>query len=431
MAGTLWATPLDRQRIAKARSAAIMVGSYDGSGNYGDVLQFATSLATVRRIPGSPLPVAIVERDRLEHHTALLERNAAELGGAAFAFYQEADVGGDDGLVQLRDDLAPSRSAIYMYGGGYANRWWGGRKVAHAAAAERLAARRRLPVVASGLQVERSAVAPGGVAHELMSRASWAGARDVRSLEYMREALPLDPARIELTGDDATPRLCFGPAAADPVVNLHVNEGDWVSDRAGEMVERIVALLRELGRAFAAPLELQPAIAYEDPYVSEGRAVASLLERYGEALGGEGIRAANPVDLVEDATANGLGRFRRARLTVSCSYHVTLTSLLAGMPAVLLVDNDYYDQKAAGLRHLFELDDRLIGVRGTPADAVAAAQALVDGAPRTSLVEHLQARSAGVVDRYERGREAVEAALTAGLPRATLRDAIRRRLRGG
>ena len=172
-------------------------------------------------------------------------------------------------------------------------------------------------------------------------------------------------------------------------------------------------------------------IAYEDPRVSERRIIAAMLERHGGDLERAGFVPAPPLDLLEDAIDDGLRRFRRARLTVSCSYHVTLTSLLAGTPAVLLADNDYYEQKAAGLRHLFEFDDAMIGVRGTPVNAATAAEALVDGPARVALIDHLHARSESVADRYEQGRAALSATLIGRLRGSTLRDAIKRRFRGG
>lgn len=432
MTGTLWATPLDRRRIAKARSAVMMVGSYDGSGNYGDVLQFAAALDTVRELPGSALPVAVVELDRLEHHRTLLRRYPSRLSGPAYvAFRDENGDPNEAGLVELERGAAPARSAIYLYGGGYLNEWWGPRKRGHVAAVRELAARGRLPLVASGLQVQEEAVAPGGIGHGLLSEASWIGLRGAPSLEYVRTHVSDGRRRVALAGDDAIPCLLGAPTDPETVVNLHLNYGDWVSDDPEAMAARIVALLQALGERSGARLDLQPVVAYEDSYVSERRSLSALLGRHEAELRASGLDPIEPLDALADAADNGLARFARARLTVSCSYHVALTSLLAGIPAVLLVENAYYDQKAEALRDLFELDDTLVGVRDAPASATAAAEVLVDGPPRSALVDHLRARSERLVARHELGREALTAALVAGLRRPTLRDAIRRRLRGG
>ena len=349
MAATLWASAADRRRIEDADSSVLLVGSYDGSGNFGDVLQAATAIETVGGLPGSPLPIAVVERETHGHHGALLERHPALLGGAAFVHYHEGGEAEDE-LVEVAAGTAPRRSALYLYGGGYLNAWWGARKAAHAAAAERLSGGGPLPVVASGLQVEERAVAAGGVAHGLLSRAGWIGARDAFSLDHVRAHVDCP---VELSGDDAVPHLRFPPVPIEPVVNLHVNAGGWVSEDPVSLADRIAGLLRRFAEVSPEPLELQPAIAYEDPRVSERRAVSAMLEEHGESLEAAGFSLVEPVDMLDDATGNELRRFRRARMTVACSYHVTLASRLAGVPALLLADNEYYRQKAAGLRELF------------------------------------------------------------------------------
>jgi polysaccharide pyruvyl transferase WcaK-like protein len=428
--GRLWASTVDRQRVAQARSAALLVGGYDGSGNYGDVLQLATAIETVRRAPGAPLPVVVVEREMHGHHRVLLHRYAAKLADAAYVHYQDGEGDVEDDLLELSGQVAPKRSVVYVYGGGFLNQYWGGRKADHVAAAERLAGGRRLPLVASGLQVDEPAVAAGGVAHELLSRASWIGVRDAPSLGYLRAHLAAGGGGpIELSGDDALPFLHHPRVPPEPVVNLHLNDGVWVSDDPDAMAGRIVALLRELGRAFPGTLRLQPVIAYEDPRVSERRVIAALLQRYDGELERAGFVPALPLDLLEDAVDNRLAGFRGARMTIACSYHVTLSSLLTGTPAILLADNEYYEQKATGLRDLLELDAGMIGVRGTPRDAVAAVAALVDGADRFALVEHLRMASDRVVERFERGRAGATAALAEGLQRPRLRDSIGRLLR--
>jgi hypothetical protein len=395
----------------------LLVGGYDGSGNYGDVLQLATAIETVRRLPDSPLPVAVVELETQAHHAFLERRHHAYLEEAAFVHYSDGEPSADR-LVKLAPGAAPPRSVLYLYGGGYLNHRWGDRKVAHVAAVERLAGGAPLQVAASGLQLDEPMVVPGGAGHDLLSRASWVGVRDVDSLKHARSQVAgLRTDRIELVGDDAVPflRSESPPSAAAGAVNLHVNDGVWVSGDPGKTMQRIIAFLCELGRSAGMPLDLQPVIAYEDPRVSERRLVSELLEEHGDRLREGGLFATDQLDVLEDATDRGLTRFRRARLTVSCSYHVTLTSLLSGIPAVLIAENDYYRQKAAGLRDLFDLKPGLLGVRGTPADAAAAVEVLVDGASRDAFIDHLHTRSRQVVARYERGRVALMAALVDGL----------------
>jgi polysaccharide pyruvyl transferase WcaK-like protein len=412
--------------LRRARSVVLLVGGYDGSGNYGDVLQVATAIETVGGLPDGPLPVAIVEHETLAHHRAIAERFPSQLGQAAFVHFKNDDDTATSDLVQLRPGVLPSRAALYVYGGGFLNERWARRKVEHAAAGGQLRRRGSLPVVASGLQVDEPAVAPGGVAHELLARASFVGARDIQSLEYLRDHLPVPAAgRVELSGDDAVPFLRPGEARRESVVNLHLNEGIWVSEDPDARAERIVALLKMVSQASQTRLKLQPILAYEDPRVSERRAHAALFDRFGDELAEAGYYIDAPLDILEDAIGDELAGFRRARLTVACSYHVTLTSLLSAIPTVLLAENGYYEQKALGLRHLFDLDGGLIGVRGTVQDAADAAALLVDGEGSDRLEAHLRAHAEPVLARHEKGRHRVRDSLAASLRRRSLRGMMR------
>jgi hypothetical protein len=422
---SLCATPADRKRLIDAESVLFLIGSYDGSGNYGDVLQLATAIETVERLPTSPLPVAIVELETRKHHDELIRRHAEHFSGAAFAFFQEHSDAPEGGLVEMGMlDGDPAKASLYLYGGGYLNEWWGARKAAHAMAAQSLLGETQLSVVASGLQVDETAIGPDGPGHDLLSRASWIGVRDVDSRRYLRRQIPAVADRVELAGDDALPFLRAPAAECAALINLHVNDGVWVSDEPDGIQAKIAALLKELATASGEPLQLQPVIAYEDPRVSERSIVADFLERESDGLEDVGLSPIEPLDVLDDAIGNRLSKFRRARLTVSCSYHVTLTSLLAGIPTVMLAQNAYYEQKAVGLRDLFELGPGGVGVRGTSEDASAAVEALVDGPTRTELVSHLQAQSRHVVERFERGRAALSVALAESLEIAGLKSEL-------
>jgi Polysaccharide pyruvyl transferase len=412
VSGTLWTTRRDRRRLRKARSAVLMVGSYDGSGNFGDVLQLAGAIQTVASLPGSPLPVAIIERG---FHSRLLERYPEQLGGAVYATYDGGTGPPPGRLVELAPGIAPEVSVLYLYGGGYLNHWWAGRKLALSEAAEQLGGGGPLPLVASGQQVEETTIAAGGATHELISRAAWVGARDAGSLEALRANLPQGADRIVLSGDDALPLLDLGPAVPEDLVNLHLNGGDWVSDEAEAMIGRVIAIVRRLGEASSRPLELQPVVAYEDDRVSEASLISEVLGRHRDDLGQVGVTPITPLEVLADASHNGLAGFRRARLTVSCSYHVALTSLLAGIPTMLLAGNRYYEQKSAGLRDLFGLDEGLVGVAGGETDAEAAVAVLADGPARTALVERIRAGAARTVERCNAGRGAAAAALAEAL----------------
>ena len=178
------------------------------------------------------------------------------------------------------------------------------------------------------------------------------------------------------------------------------------------MIARVISILRRLGEASSRPLELQPIIAYEDNRISEASLVSEVLARHGDDLERSGVTPARPLDVLADALRNRLAGFRRGRLTVSCSYHVAVTSLLAGIPTMLLAENRYYEQKAAGVRDLFGLDPGLVGVEGAEPDAESAVAVLADGPARTALIERIGAGAGRMVKRSDAGRAAARAALT-------------------
>ena len=236
-----------------------------------------------------------------------------------------------------------------------------------------------------------------------------------RQRGFLRANLDQEPERIVVEATTPCPSFILAPPSPEHLVNLHLNAGDWVSDEPEAMIGRMVAILRRVGETSSHPLQLQPVIAYEDDRISEARLISEMVERYGQDLEQAGLTPVRPLNVLADATENGLARFRRARLTVSCSYHVAMTSLLAGIPTMLLAENRYYAQKAAGLRNLFELDGGLVGVEGSAADLEAAAAVLRDGPARAELVDQIRAGAARMVERSDAGRADVRAALAKAL----------------
>src|SRR5690349_1811450 len=145
-----------------------MVGGYNGWNNYGDVLQLAAAIETVSSLPGSPLPIVIVERATLASHASVVDRFPDELGGAVYAHFDDGSGVFDDDLVELPPGIGPSRAVTYLYGGGYLNHWWGERNVAVTESAGQIAGRGVQPLVATGLQVDGCFVKANRAAGELI-----------------------------------------------------------------------------------------------------------------------------------------------------------------------------------------------------------------------------------------------------------------------
>ncbi len=393
---TLFAEPATGRAIADARAVVFMVGSYDGSGNYGDIAQFRAALSLVERLQPALLPVPVLERAELEQHRALLE--AGEPAPAAPVFFDPAGTVGD-ALQPVPAPAGLAFGATYLYGGGYLNGAWGERKLTMLRSAESLLAAGGVQVpcrVASGLQVEADWIARLGEEDTATLRAfEFLGVRDAGSGPALEALTPAAP--VTESADDAVAVLGALPAAEAPSrngalrVNLHFAEHEWVSGRPDEVLDFYAAFLSELSRQAGKPISAQPLIAYFGGRVDE-RPATERLRAAGAAIAAE---IAEPLPLRPATLAETAPVLGAADLTLSCSYHVALTSLMLGVPAVLLGDNAYYEQKAAGLIGDFGLPPTFMpDAAADPAAAAAAVAAAALGAGRAEMRERLAARAA-------------------------------------
>jgi len=381
---TLFATPASVQAIERARALVVLVGGYDGSGNYGDIAQFDAALELVERLGPGVLALPVLERQYLAGH-----RDLKEGGGEAdrpALFFDPGNEGGyEDALLPVAAPIDLAFGASYLYGGGYLNRLWGPRKLALLAAAEALLAAGGAPPscrLSSGLQVEPDWVAElAARGSSALSRLDLLGARD-RGSQRALGAFGLTAPAVE-TGDDAIGLLARLPAADAAVpddgrlhLNLHFAEHEWVTERPHAVLDFYAGFLAELGRLAQRPLTVQPLIAYSDSRVDERAG----LERFVNACAAIGGEVTEPLVLRPTSLAAATTLLSQARLTLSCSYHVALTSLMLEVPAVLIGDNAYYEQKAAGLREDFGLPAAFtVATTADPAATAAAVAAALLG----------------------------------------------------
>jgi polysaccharide pyruvyl transferase WcaK-like protein len=399
-----------------ARAVVALVGGYDGSGNFGDVLLAVAALQLVRAQVEDACPLLVVEATRAEHHSRL----AAEVAQLADAHVVcAADPGGPEQGPEIRLPDRLDSVLVYLYGGGYLNPRWGSRKLAMVEAVERLAARVGVGVgasVASGLQV-----APGFVEQlepeqrAILARLDPAAARDDVSRAALGE-LGLDPLD---NGDDAVAVLPDGPEV-DPgrrsAINVHATGHPWATQPDVDMALHFADVLAALAARSQSPLHVQPVLAYEDPFTSD----RSDAERLVGLMGERGIECGEPELLHPGRPAEAAQVLANGALTLSGSYHVALCSSLAGTPAALARGNDYYRQKADGLARDLELPDALeLHLDDAPAEA---AERLAPVLYDRALRDHLRLRGHALRARRLR----VEQALSRGLRRPLSRAADER-----
>jgi Polysaccharide pyruvyl transferase len=393
----LFATPETAAAIAAAESVAFLVGGYDGSGNFGDVLMLDVALELLAPLEPGLVLLPVLERRYAAHHPGIAEQM---LRPPRHPVYFDPEGAGGDGLVPIEAGADLSAGIAYFYGGGYFNGLWGDRKLAMMRAAEAVLAAaqpRRICRVGSGLQVEPAWLA--GLCGEdaaLLRAFELLGTRDPRSGELLAG---FGSAFVAETGDDAVAALArlrpAEPAEEGPLrVNLHYTEHDWVTGETQSLLDFYAELGGELGQRLGRPVVAQPLVAYLDPRVDEQPAA----QRLAAALSARGIEVRPPLVLRPaglDAAATEMGA---ASLTVACSYHAALTSLMLGLPTLTVAHNPYYEQKAAGLLDAFAQPPELTIRPG--ADPRACAELLTrtaldpESGPRLRLQLALDARRA-------------------------------------
>jgi polysaccharide pyruvyl transferase WcaK-like protein len=404
--------PAERSALEGAGAVVLLVGGYDGSANYGDIAMLDAAVELVERLGPRVAALPVVEAVHRETHARLYPAGPGQRRPAATIYHA---VPGDSPPGDLAPAALPTgmrAGAVYLYGGGYLNPWWGERKLAMARAGEALLREVGLPradVVSSGLQVDAGWLA--GIdprIAEPLGRAGVIGVRDEASAAAVTAAG--HPA--ENTGDDAVGPLLpwVGTASRAPApaqVNLQVNPASWITGASDALLAHLADLLAAL---WPLAERIQPFIAYDDPNTSERPA----LERLRELCGDCGIprgALAEPVMALPDRFDEWIPVLARGVLTLSSSYHVSLTSLLTGVPAALITDNDYYVQKSAGLRADFGLPEAFAVLVG--GDTAATAAALT--AALAPVRERLAVAAGPVVGRRLRAERDVLGRLAAGL----------------
>jgi polysaccharide pyruvyl transferase WcaK-like protein len=346
-------------RAEAAQSGAFLVGGYAGYPNFGDYLQLKSTVDLHEQIGAHHALYMLLDAWGREAH----ERNKISFGAngrRVLPVYYDcggsAPASGLNGLVRLPH--VPSSMLVHVYGGGFINDWWGRAvRLAVCALVERHAQDNidgQLRLFMSGLQV--SPPAEVNAWRRLFTRAEYIGARDLETVALLKGLLGDSAARIQFSGDDSLLALAASCGArADSTLSIaaHINLADYSSNDPDRRLERVARALAAAAGLFGAGVHCDLLVAYPSDHVREEEAVRQLEAFYRRTVAaGEAPHLTFRVRNIFEEATSGTFRFG-ASFLVTCSYHVALTGLLSHCPTLLLAENDYYRQKAAGLSEAF------------------------------------------------------------------------------
>ena len=377
--GSLWTDDATAARLLQAPSAVVLIGGFDGSANFGDVLQAKTALERVASASPFAAVALVVEAEYAEFTLGAL--NPPE-GTIVLEF-------STDHRPSLLARL-PSTTLAYLYGGGYLNSSWSARRLQQfnavadlvAAGGEGLIPR----VAATGLQVSPH--------DELWAWAGWLqaaeplGVRDIHSLHTLADA-GVDAARVMDSSDDAVPWLLANGLHTDGdsrCFNVHLSTQDYATEDGSQRREWLTRALVELA-AVTPGMRCKLLIAFDDPRISEQATAEEVqrdYQRYAAQAGTPTIEF-ETISLIA-ALANNSSVQIGAGGTITSSYHVGLASLIANVPTLLFAENPFYSQKMTALAETFDLPERaVISPAHTPPTEIKSLLGIVGAALAESL----------------------------------------------
>lgn len=349
----LYADARTRAALAAPAQRILMIGSYMGYPNFGDILQLKGALRW-HAAAGLRQPVLLCDADAVTD-AAYADRLREYFGVEAVLFTCGQPLDPPPPGCDLYREPAPI-STLHLYGGGFLNTMWGDYILSLVEAMHR-----RFGIatyIVSGQQVE-PAFAPRLSEHFAEFPPAIVGGRDPRSVEVLKGIdapahYSFDDASecITLLADDLRPRKTSSDSAPHALIHLNASGYVRAEDEAAHLLhlrERLAALAAHLGPAAAVTLFQ----AYSDRRqheIADSLGVAQMLE--------DGFAFSEYRVLQLDRLSLTLGTPSWAppfplnpapTIALTCSYHVSMLCALLGVPCWMESRNGYYDQKQAAL----------------------------------------------------------------------------------
>lgn len=333
----------DLERLRGAGNKIILIGSDFGYGNFGDILQHCNVVGKIKEF--SDLVVVSV-----------FSTNA--IGFRDFPVWAKNNYNSDIILYAsdyplIFDGFSPDLvfldridfvSAVYMYGGGFLNKFWG--DFVLGVTEFILSKAPGVKYFVSGQQVtypfhERV------IEHIKKNKPEFFGVRDELSLKLLSSvgfnaAFSFDDATESLT--DLVGRGLFSKGNG---LIIHMNSSGYVSSAADfSSIIYDMDLLKRFSFSIGECTILQ---AFRDVR-SEVNDTIETIKKLDNKFPFYDCRLIDLSAMAYPSFSNGLSRPIVANISYSSSYHTALLLQLAGIPCWIRGCNDFYSQKASGLQ---------------------------------------------------------------------------------
>lgn len=348
------------EQIQHADHIVMLLGSYTGYINFGDILQLHSAIHFHQQHNPGCLIMPLLNIDAIPH-AGDIERMVKATGLATCLFFSQ--VRSDDIHNETRSrflsryrEMRPlmleniQPPTLHVYGGGFFNERWGEqqlRLIEHIIDQGGV-----MHYVISGQQVSES-FAARLAAHIDEYQPELVGCRDPQSAAYLQQY------RVNAiwSSDDAIDLLAINEGSANPTqpmrVGIHINSSGytWEDKIDGQtmralMVSHLQMLAQYTDKNHTIPVLVNLySDATQDAIDTWGNLASAPLAQFFPHFQGLDIGEM----LVANHLPQALNLLSTLHFVVTNSYHLALCCQMLGVPVYLVANNAYYQQKHAGL----------------------------------------------------------------------------------
>jgi hypothetical protein len=340
----MYVDEISANRLDSNSSKVILIGSYFGTSNFGDILQLKGAIKFHKKVTGLE-PVVILDTLNLSKDVDNVNDFRKKLEVETIIFIDKNNI---LNISEFR--LQPLRTAmqilhLHLYGGGFMNKYWGGFVTSvveyfHEAFKVK-------NYIISGQQVSQD-YAKEFIDHCSKLKPLIVGVRDYDSLTNVENS----GINVHFSFDDALEELLaikvkVLQTTCRKTVLLHMNASSYTSKEDSDNSNFLLSNVLKL-KENAPSYELCLLNAYNDQRYEVSDTMYTLV-KFEDKFPYATYRVLDLTKVAYDENVTSGLELLNAEFAVSSSYHVTLLLQLIGVPCHLISSNEFYDQKRASL----------------------------------------------------------------------------------